>query len=420
LGRNHITRLVNSLLITIKQKLHIKDILGIKSNIPTCGYDNKKISIFDRIKKIFGYIDFPGTYIKKLEGMHNSATIDILETIRLFIYLSLFAAVMHFSLVMQFSFCSDKSDYSSAHEIFNYISKFKMDQKGNNQRYCEIRFQASLVAGDTRFKSKFIQFLVGKGWVLKKTNFFYSSFKNNDNRLNTKWVLFWLVLLFYTFSLLVYMYDLKTDFSRLLSTMKSDRYNITNIIFSTWNFNAGRKNFIEKIQGYQSQLLDMFLVDYELKKERVLWKRSTRIKRIVKTVFLEFAIFFTIFISLIVIWVLSKLEVKLEMFEDSDKFNKEHSINFLSFYAPTIALYIVEMFVPSFFGYLNQKQMYLQRTKLKLQILRKTILDIFSTYTYIVAVLQIKKCDSVDVCNVGRIGCMRLLCWEKYACSGCL
>merc|ERR1712133_316367 len=111
--------------------------------------------------------------------------------------------------------------------------------------------------------------------------------------------------------------------------------------------------------------------------------------------------------------VLSKLEVKLEMFEDSDKFNKEHSINFLSFYAPTIALYIVEMFVPSFFGYLNQKQMYLQRTKLKLQILRKTILDIFSTYTYIVAVLQIKKCDSVDVCNVGRIGCMRLLCWEN-------
>ena len=149
--------------------------------------------------------------------------------------------------------------------------------------------------------------------------------------------------------------------------------------------------------------------DYELSQQKQKLRGLKKIKCIVFTAILEVLILSTIFLSMFVIAILTKFEVMQEMFEDGDNFNKHQNLNLLTLYGPTIALYFVEMIIPSFFEYLKEKQLYLERTKIKLQLMRKTVLNIFSAFTYIIAILELRKCEMVDSCNVGIGKCVRIL-----------
>ena len=134
----------------------------------------------------------------------------------------------------------------------------------SNDENCQAKFQASLVYEKMSPTQRIKQLLAGKGFILKHTNSFYSSYRVQNSPNSLKWAIVILTVVFYLFCIVIFLLDLKKDFTRLLSTMKSKRNNITNIIFGSWNFNFNRPAFIEKMKDIISKNLEVirFIIKY--------------------------------------------------------------------------------------------------------------------------------------------------------------
>ena len=74
------------------------------------------------LREIYKKLDWPSTEIRRLKNMQHPAVLSILDSIRLFIILSLLAAVMHFTMVMQFTFRADEEFLLESEEIFDSIA----------------------------------------------------------------------------------------------------------------------------------------------------------------------------------------------------------------------------------------------------------------------------------------------------------
>ena len=95
--------------------------------------------------------------------------------------------------------------------------------------------------------------------------------------------------------------------------------------------------------------------------------------------------------------------------EVSEKLHKEKKAKtLLTSYGASVSLFVLEIFVPMISEYLTSKQRFSEKTKVKMNIFRRTILKLFGLFTYIASILAINKCPVRDECNVGTGKCLQI------------